>query len=409
MRLLTLEEAAAILHETIAVSTLRAMVHDGSPAKAENRPPLLSDVRRSRGIPTMPRPRKPARLYFRADERQWVVRDGARQIRTGYSVGQRGEAETALAQYLNAREPPSRRGPAYAHEVTVGEALAKYVDFKTDLKSPGTLITSVAALSLFWGDLTCDAVKGSTCRAYTAQRAIPREVTTTTRRGNTYTRMLSAGPATARRDLGVLQAALNHAHAEGLLIHPIKVTLSESGQPKDRWLTRSEAAALLRAAAPHVRRFILVSLYSGRRMSAVLELTWIQIDLAWSTIRFRADGEGETNKRRGRVRIPRQLAAHLRRWHVHARTETHVVSWRGKTIDSIKKGFQRAAERAGLDDITPHVLKHTAITWAVMAGLGLEDAAEYFNTSPATLRKHYWHHSPHHQERALEVIERRRE
>ena len=82
--------------------------------------------------------------------------------------------------------------------------------------------------------------------------------------------------------------------------------------------------------------------------------------------------------------------------------------FRGAPITSIKKGIARAAERAGITDVTPHVLKHTAITWAIAAGLGVEDAAEYFDTSPETIRKHYWHHSPHHQERALEIIERRK-
>ncbi|MFV0292801.1 MAG: hypothetical protein ACK5II_06135 [Paracoccus sp. (in: a-proteobacteria)] len=58
--------------------------------------------------------------------------------------------------------------------------------------------------------------------------------------------------------------------------------------------------------------------------------------------------------------------------------------------------------------MTPHVLKHTAITWAVKNGVQLDDAAEYFDTTAETIRKHYWHHSPHHQERAVEIIERRK-
>ena len=359
----------------------------------------------------MPRPRKPARLYYRADERQWVIRDGARQLRTGHGFGERREAEAALAEYLANREPPARRGPAHPSALTVGEVLARYVDFKADsLKGagPATLAGAVAAMTPFWGDLTCDAVKGTTCRAYTRERAIPRQLTVSTRSGKTLTRMHAAGEATVRRELGVLQAALNHAHAEGLLVHPVKVTLPAIGAERDRWLTRSEAARLLRAAIPHVRRFILLSLYTGRRATAVLDLTWTRVDLERAVIRFRAEGEAETNKRRGRVRIPRQLAAHLRRWHRDQGRMTHVVMFRGERLDNIKRGIGRAAQRAGLEGVTPHVLKHTAVTWAIMSGLGVEDAAEFFDTSPQTLRKTYWHHSPHHQERALEIVERRR-
>lgn len=292
----------------------------------------------------------------------------------------------------------------------VGEVLARYIDFKVDAlvgAGANTLAGAVAALTPFWGNLTCDAVKGTTCRAYERERAVPREVTVTTRTGKAITRTHSAGSATVRRELGVLQAALNHAHGEGLLVHPLKVTLPAPGVSRERWLTRSEAAKLLRCASPHIRRFILVSLYTGRRATAVLDLTWHRVDLESGVIRFRAEGEAETNKRRGRVRIPRQLAAHMKRWRKRS-GGTHVVMFRGERPDNVKRGIARAAERAGLTGVSPHVLKHTSITWAVMNGLGVEDAAEYFDTSPATIRKHYWHHSPHHQERALEIMERRR-
>lgn len=284
--------------------------------------------------------------------------------------------------------------------------LARYAEDKgTSMASPETLAYSLQALAPFWGNLTCDAVKGSTCRAYERERAKPRTSTYTTSTGKDITRQKTAGAATVRRELGVLQAALNHAHEEGLLVHPIAVPLPEAGQPRDRWLEKAEVAALIRHAEPHVRRFILLAIYTGRRASAILELTWARADTDAGTLRFREDGQAETNKRRGRIRMPRQLKGHLSRW--QRRAGTHVVMFRGKPVGSIKKGIQRAAERAGIEGVTPHVLKHTAITWAIKNGLGVEDAAEYFDTSPETIRKHYWHHSPHHQERAVSVIERR--
>lgn len=281
---------------------------------------------------------------------------------------------------------PYRKGPANPSELKVGEVLARYADDKgAGIAAPATLAYSISALAPFWGDLTCDAVKGSICRRYELER--------------------KRAPGTVRRELGVLQAALNHAHAEGLLVHPVRVTLPTACGSRDRWLTRSEAARLLFYAAPHVRRFILISLYTGRRAGAVLDLTWTRVDLDKGMIRFKADDAIETNKRRGRVRI-RRLAVHLRRW--HDPRAIHVIQFRGKRLASIKRGVQRAAERAGLEGVTPHVLKHTAITWLVMDGASVEDAAEYFDTSPDTIRRHYWHNSPHHQARALDVMERKR-
>ncbi|WP_417809311.1 tyrosine-type recombinase/integrase [Thioclava sp.] len=355
----------------------------------------------------MPRPRKPARLYYRKDEQQWVIRDGNRMQRTEFGLREREEAEAALAEYLAHKAPEVRCGPAHPSELTLGEVLARYVDDKGEkIASTGTLIYSIQALAPFWADLTCDAVKGSTCSLYERERAKSRTTIVMTKTGKKIERTRAASPSTARRELGVLQASLNHAHSEGLLVHPIAVTLPPAGAPRDRWLSRDEVAALLRCAEPHVRHFILLSLYTGRRASAILELTWARVDFDAGKIRFRVDGQAETNKRRGSIRTPRQLLGHLRRWRGYK--GTHVVSFRAKPIKSIKTGIRRAAERAGIDGVTPHVLKHTAITWAVMKGLSVEDAAEYFDTSPETIRKHYWHHSPHHQGRALEIIERRR-
>ena len=54
--------------------------------------------------------------------------------------------------------------------MTVGEVLALYArDKGPGMAGKRTLASSVRALAPFWGGLTCDAVRGSTCRAYAAQ------------------------------------------------------------------------------------------------------------------------------------------------------------------------------------------------------------------------------------------------
>jgi integrase len=336
----------------------------------------------------MPRPRKPARLWQHRDG-AWIILDAGRQHRTGAcGDGGRAAAEAALARYIAGRAP-ERAGPAQPHEITVGEVLALYAREKgPTLAAPASLGYAVKALAPFWGPRTCDAVKGSTCRAYAAQRA--------------------AATGTARRELGVLQAALNHAYAEGRLIYAPKVTLAEVGSPRDRWLTRNEAAMLLRAAAPHVRRFIVLALASGRRASAILALRlapsldsgWI--DAAAGIVHFEGARQRRTKKRRGSIQAPRVLAAHTRRWR-----GSHAILWRGQPVAEIDTGIRAAARRAGLDGVTPHVLKHTAVTWAFQRGMTLEDAVDWFATSPPTLMKHYRAHSPHYQSRARAIMEQR--
>jgi len=104
--------------------------------------------------------------------------------------------------------------------------------------------------------------------------------------------------------------------------------------------------------------------------------------------------------------IPPRLAAHLRRWKAlnggvyiseHARSP-------GVPVFDIGKALEGAAARAGVKRITPHTLKHTAITLFIQSGGTAEDASDYFSTSIETIQSNYWHHSPAHQARAVAQI-----
>lgn len=358
----------------------------------------------------MPRPRKPARLWQR-DDGAWIILDNGRQHRTGHS-GESGRraAEDALRDYLATRAP-ERSGPAQPSEITVGEVLALYARDHGHLAGVETLAYCIKALSPFWGSLTCDAVKGSTCRAYARERAVPKVAEYVGKKGKRWTRTLAAGPGKVRRELGVLQRALVYAKKEGKLIYAPEVTLPREPDPKDRWLSRNEAAKLLRASAQHLQRFILISLATGRRASAVLGLRWTPsltsgwVDLARGVIHFKGEAEQETKKRKGSVSMTRGLAAHMRRW---ARSGgTHVVSWKGAPVAEIDTALAAAARRAGIEDVSPHVLKHTAVTWAFQRGMEREDAADWFDTTARTLERVYRTHSPEHQARAKEIMERR--
>lgn len=95
----------------------------------------------------------------------------------------------------------------------------------------------------------------------------------------------------------------------------------------------------------------------------------------------------------------------MRRW--AARGGSHVVMEEGRAVASIRTAFRGAVARAGLEGVTPHTLKHTAVTWAFQRGMTREDAADYFDTTVATLEAVYRAHSPHHQSRAREIVGRR--
>lgn len=187
------------------------------------------------------------------------------------------------------------------------------------------------------------------------------------------------------------------------------VELPERPAPRDRWLTRKEAASLIRAArTPQARLymplFILLGLYTGRRKEAILSLRWPQVDLHAGLIDFEIAGRKRTFKKRGKIPIPKRLLPHLKRARRRGTELGYVLHINGERIGDIKKGFAAACERAGVDGVCPHTLKHTAITWSMRAGTDPWQAAGFFATSVETLLGVYGHHHPDHMREAADRI-----
>jgi integrase len=57
--------------------------------------------------------------------------------------------------------------------------------------------------------------------------------------------------------------------------------------------------------------------------------------------------------------------------------------------------------------VTPHTLKHTAVTWAAIRRVPIDDAAVFFATSASTLRAVYAEHAPELIKRVAEELGQR--
>ena len=150
-----------------------------------------------------------------------------------------------------------------------------------------------------------------------------------------------------------------------------------------------------------------LGLYTGRRKEAILSLRWPQVDLEAGRIDFEVAGRRRTNKKRGIIQIPPRLLPHLRRARKRGTDLGYVLHINGERIKDIKKGFAAACERAGLEGVSPHTLRHTAATWLMQAGTDLWQASGFLSMSMETLQRVYGHHHPDYQREAAENIGRR--
>jgi integrase len=341
----------------------------------------------------MPRRNQGPRLRWLAKRNcfyiTWTDHGRSRERSTGTS--DRAQAEKAFMEWMQQRG--RRSSPSDPAAILVTDVLNEYLQQRgPKVEAPDRIAYAVLALTDFFEGNSVADVTPQTCGRYAEQRG------------------RSAG--TVRRELGVLRAAINYAYRSGQLTRSVAVDLPDRPEPRNRWLTREEAARLIRAArTPQARLylplFILIGLYTGRRKEAILSLRWPQVNLEAETINFEVAGRKRTNKKRGIVRISPHLLPHLRRARQRGTDLGYVLHINGHRIGDIKKGFAAACERAGIQGVSPHTLKHTAATWLMQNRTDPWQAAGFLTTSVETLLRVYGHHHPDYQREAAENIGRR--
>jgi integrase len=331
----------------------------------------------------MPRRRAAPRLYLDPGRRQWIIRDGASFIRTSCAETDRHGAEARLAAYLGEKHKPNRG----AADPLIADILLVYAgEHLPHTRAAKNAAYNIGNLSAWWRDKTLADVTAKNCRAYAETRSM----------------------AAARRDLETMRAAIGYWHREyGPLASVPAVVLPLKSEPRERWLTRNEAARLLWAArhTPHLARFILLGLYTGSRSGVLLTLEWKWLDLTRGVMQRRAPGEAESKKRTPPVRLGSRIMAHLRRWRrLDNAFCPYVCHYNGQRVGKLRRSWDTAVSTAGLGaDVIPHTLRHTRATWLMQANVEPWEAAGHLGMSLEMLQRVYGKHSPDFQKRAAEV------
>jgi len=320
----------------------------------------------------------------------WTVNGRSRKLSTG--TADRQEAEILRAEWVLKNSKPT--GPRDPSQVLVTDALNEYALARgPKVVGKETMANGIEHLARLW--------EGKTVAE------IPSYI-------DAYIKKRDRAVGTVRRELGLLQAAVNHEHKKGRLSRSVVVELPPAPPSKERWLARQEAAKLIRAARkdPKARLymplFVLIGLYTGRRKEAILSLRWPQVDLKAGLLDFEIEGRVRTKKQRGKVPIPDRLLPHLVRARRRGSDLGPVMHISGRPIANIKKGFAAACKRAGIEGVTPHTLRHTAASWLMQSGTPTIEIAKYLGMSERTLIATYGHHQPDWLRGAANAIGSRR-
>ena len=107
-------------------------------------------------------------------------------------------------------------------------------------------------------------------------------------------------------------------------------------------------------AADHFKPIILFAVYSGMRISAILNLKWTDIhgdvfQISVKDKRFKG----------GRI-VTKQIYPPMQEiLNTVPKCSEYVFTYKGERIKSVKKAWKRALERAGIDHVSLHTLRHT--------------------------------------------------
>lgn len=335
---------------------------------------------------------KGPRLYYRKDKAVYIILDSGNKQRST-CTSDIGQAQGALARYIIERDR-AIVGPSSPDQMTVADALTIYGEnHAPTVTNPARIAYSIDALLPLLGTTPLSQLTGEVCRRFGKLRG--------------------CAPGTIRKDLGTLQSAINHCHAEGYLTVARKIKLPAKPPARDRWLTPDEVGRLIEAAesAPrtaHLARFIMIAVYTGTRSTAILNLRFTPntqggwIDTAKGIMHRRGVGVAETKKRQPPIPIPAELLEHVRRWEVEG--ADYVVEYRGHRVGHVKRAWKRALDLAGIAHCTRHDLRHTAITWALQRGMDRWQASGYFGVSLDVLERTYGHHDPDYLRDAAEAM-----
>lgn len=219
--------------------------------------------------------------------------------------------------------------------------------------------------------------------------------------------------ATIRRELVALTACFNwHAHPRRRRITKAEVPVFElpaDSEPRDRWLRHPEIQKLLNTAAEMRRgktlsrgeRFLWLALETAGRKTAISELTWTHsVDFETRVIDLDAvPGRVKTKKKRAQVPISDALLPVLQRMY-DERVNDFVMTNKADVLHIV----YRMAERAGVADVSPNVLRHTAATHMARRGVSLWKIAGILGNSIKMVEKVYAKHCPEGLADAVEMI-----
>ncbi len=173
----------------------------------------------------------------------------------------------------------------------------------------------------------------------------------------------TAAPSTLRRQWYTPIGAVLNFGAGQRLCSPIRLRRPKDSPGRLRWLWPRQANELICCAPEHLRPVMTFGFGTGARAGEIASLKWKDVDLEGGQAWLWHTKSGKPRRIELIPRVVAALSALPRGEFVFLTPKNKPYVTRKNGGGQFKAGFDRASELAGLDRVTPHVMRHTWATW----------------------------------------------
>ncbi len=219
-------------------------------------------------------------------------------------------------------------------------------------------------------------------------------------------------PATVNRYLAAISVVFTAAVKDWgwMEDNPMsKVRKPKEPRGRVRFLSDEEREALLKACKEsrnsQLYTIVVIALSTGARMNEILGLTWKDIDFKKRRIRLEDTKNGE----RRSIHLSEHSFCLIEELSKIRPINTPYVfpSLDGSKPMDIRDAWNKAVERANLEDFRFHDLRHTAASYLAMNGATLVEIAEILGHKTLDMVKKYAHLTDQHTAKLLERMNRK--
>ncbi|MDY6358451.1 MAG: tyrosine-type recombinase/integrase [Cyanobacteriota bacterium] len=222
-----------------------------------------------------------------------------------------------------------------------------------------------------------------------------------------YMKRKKLSSATYNKYFAAVSKAFNNAirnHKLNLVNPCCYVKKLKEDNQKQRYLTREEEERLMQELSPHLKPIVICALTTGLRLSNILNLKWESIDFEYNFIEILK----QENKGHKKIQIPlsEKFKKELKKIGIKKSGYVFINPKTGQPYTTIKTGFNRACERAGIENLRFHDLRHTVGTRLVANGADLQTVKEYLAHSDLKTTQRYLHPTPENMLKAVAILDK---